>query len=308
MTTTMNTKKQNVHSDVAHNYNVELRPLHFQRDDQFVQTNALATVRSDSWDVLGTVSKRYHIIQNNELDANVRQSFERSGVEIDKMHSYCLKNGRDVQMVYEVRNRVKDVKRGDAVGLRFIATNSFDGKSSATFGIGILRLVCTNGMVGLNNFQSFIQKHSQQPDYGRLDNLIVQGIDQFEKLTDQLTTLTTKPLTIRRRAEAARNLALHGVYCQGVYNRIIDRIHQRQEIDGGDNAWGLLNSITHVHSHELSLHRHLSGQESVRKATKRLLFSPSIYEDSDTQMNSDGIRFDRERIAALGEHEVFQLN
>lgn len=308
MTTTMNTKKQNVHSDVAHNYNVELRPLHVQRGDQFVQTNAFATTRTDSQDVLGVVSKRYHVIQNNDLDDSVRQSFERSGVEIDKMHSYCLNNGRHVQMVYEVRNRIKDVKRGDAVGLRFIATNSFDGKSSATFGIGILRLVCTNGMVGLDTFKSFIQKHSQQADYAKLDELIVSGINQFENLTDQLSTLTERQLSIRRRAEVARNLALHGVYCTGVYNRIIDRISQQQDIDGGDNAWGLLNSITHVHSHELSLHRHMSGQESVRRATSLLLFSRSVYNDSYSQSDKHGVNYSRERIDALGQHEVFNLN
>jgi hypothetical protein len=300
--------KRHTHDEHAHDFVVETKNVYYRTDDGFREVNARANVRTDTGESLGIVSGRYHIIQNADMHDVVERSLYAHGMDVGTTHSYAFNHGREVKMVYEIRNMNRIIKKGDAVGLRFVATNSFDGKSAATFGIGILRLVCSNGMVGLEAFKGFTQKHDAKADLSKLSELITEGIGQYNKLCDRFQILTDKELKVRQRAEVARNLTLKGVFCGQVYNRVIERISQEQEIDGGDTAWGLLNSITHVHTHELSLHRQQSGERSVRKATSRLINDEGIYRDSYSIVDRHGNRYDRERVDALGEHSIFQLN
>lgn len=125
-------------------WEVKLFPVFAQADDACIRVpNRFATVRSDTMDVLGTVSHNYRVCQNVQIaklidelaDANACPRIESAG---------SLRGGRDVFFLVRLGSFFADSKRKDEVERYMCFLNSHDGLGMLGMLPTTIRVVCKN--------------------------------------------------------------------------------------------------------------------------------------------------------------------
>jgi len=180
------------------NWNVRLSPLTDYIPETFndVSENSLV-LRTNPFnggtDVLATVGKRYHVLQNEELfafadnihDANPECRWESAG---------SLKKGRVFGSVDIPRTMVLDPQgANDQTKLYLIVWTSHDGSVAVQAAITPVRVVCQNtlNLAMRNAKQSFKIRHTQSVE-GRIQvaretlGLALGYFDEFEKEAQEL--------------------------------------------------------------------------------------------------------------------------
>ena len=103
----------------------------------------------------------------------------------DHLHDrnvYATDNGAKMRAVYDLQGpqfETKVPQVGDIMGYRLTVQNSFDRTLRVSFALGLMRLVCTNGMQTMQKDVDMVSKHSQKLD---LDSLITD--DALDKASD----------------------------------------------------------------------------------------------------------------------------
>jgi phage/plasmid-like protein (TIGR03299 family) len=122
-------------------WEVHQKPVYINAGDSYnAAPNYIANVRSDTQEVLGIVSERYQIIQNQEAfsftDALI------SGGDVRYETAGSLKNGRQVWMLAKI-NREYDIL-GDKVDPYLCFTMAHDGTGAIRALMTPIRVVCKN--------------------------------------------------------------------------------------------------------------------------------------------------------------------
>lgn len=122
-------------------YHVEKLPLYYNIDTipKTVETDAFATVRTDTHEYLGIVSKRYRVLQNREAGI-VFDNIIGNGMTIERGGSF---RGGAVVFLQAKLPSVIDVK-GDIVEKYFTIINSHDGSKKFSMLTTPIRIVCWN--------------------------------------------------------------------------------------------------------------------------------------------------------------------
>lgn len=122
-------------------WEVQQKPVYFNAGDTYnVAPNYIANVRSDTQEVLGIVSERYQIVQNQEAfgftDALI------SGGDVRYETAGSLKNGRQVWMLGKMNQDFEIL--GDKVDPYLCFVNSHDGTGAIRVLMTPVRVVCKN--------------------------------------------------------------------------------------------------------------------------------------------------------------------
>ena len=142
-----------------------------------LDTGAFFNMREDKPDAkpLGTVTKRYSIVNNRDILERVEDAFASAEMPWER-NVHILKGGRVMKAVYDIgckknpetgktevfnERMTRQVSKGDIMGFRLIAQNSFDGSLRVSFALGLVRLVSNNGMTTMEKEISMIKKHSK---------------------------------------------------------------------------------------------------------------------------------------------------
>ena len=137
-----------------YDFTVEQVPLF---DQQGRRTGFFGNQRTDNGIVLGVTSERYGIQNNAPLIERAEEAFNDQGLGDWEREVVVTGDGQRMRAVYDFKNQIKpreDRKKGDNMGLRLTVQNSFDRSLRVSFAMGVLRLVCTNGMTSLEREQS----------------------------------------------------------------------------------------------------------------------------------------------------------
>ena len=119
--------------------------------------------RTDTKELLGICTEQYNIIQNADLFDKADDAIASRGLIPTQRQIVVSDNGAKVRGIYDFSNQTRKVKNvGDEMGFRLIVNNSFDRSLRISFQLGLLRLVCTNGMTTLEKEFDLTKKHSQQ--------------------------------------------------------------------------------------------------------------------------------------------------
>jgi hypothetical protein len=119
--------------------------------------------RTDTQEILGICTEQYNIIQNADLFDKADEAIAARGLVPTERKIVVSDNGAKVRGIYDFSNQTRKVKNvGDEMGFRLIVNNSFDRSLRISFQLGLLRLVCTNGMTTLEKEFDLTKKHSQQ--------------------------------------------------------------------------------------------------------------------------------------------------
>ena len=244
------------------------------------KTGLFANIRQDNNEILGVVSKRYSIVNNSDILGRADSALESAGMPY-KRKVYSLEGGRKMKAYYDIgvddegkvinEAMTRKVAKGDIMGFRLIAQNSFDRTLRVSFALGLIRLVCTNGMTTMEKEISMIKKHSQsfnlddfiagdalETAIKRLDN----SVNVYKLLADQelsqeqglsvLNNLTTprfkKVLSEKAREGVAR------IWNNPTHNEDADR-----------NLYNLNNAVTQYFTHDQD------SVEYAQRSSKRVL-------------------------------------
>jgi hypothetical protein len=130
-------------------YEVEQVPLIYS--DNKKETPLFGLRRTDNGEFLSSCSSRYTITQNADLVDVAEKSFAQHGLTQYTKKAVVKGNGARAYITYDFNSLIAPVtkKPDDVLGLQITLINSFDKTLLRGLRIGMLRLICTNGMVGM---------------------------------------------------------------------------------------------------------------------------------------------------------------
>jgi len=139
--------------------------------------------RTDDGSILGICTEQYNIVQNKDIFGKADEAIADRGLTPTSKRVVVSDGGAKVRGIYDFSNEVKKVKSvGDDMGFRLIVNNSFDRSLRISFQLGLLRLVCTNGMTTLEKEFDLTKKHSAQCKLDELltDDNLDKAFNRFE--------------------------------------------------------------------------------------------------------------------------------
>ena len=211
-----------------------------------------ANVRTDTDEVLGYSTDRYGIVQNDDLLGRAESAFNSRGINYER-NVYATDNGAKMRAVYDLTGdqfRTKVPQVGDIMGYRLTVQNSFDRTLRVSFALGLMRLVCTNGMQTMQKDVDMVSKHSQKLDLDSLitDAALDKALGFLSKSGDVFGRLASTPLDDELGLNVLANLTKKKVMSEKVRERVAGIWSNRSDLLRSDNhdanLYNLYNAVT----------------------------------------------------------------
>lgn len=225
--------------------------------------------RLDNGTVLGTMSEHYGKVDNAELVDKAETAFEQAGLKYTKRRCVVtngvMKNslGARMRMIYDFENenvalRREDKQKGDVLGMRLILQNSFDRSLRLSFALGLVRLVCTNGMQSLERELDLTRKHSTKLDIDSLltTDAVARAMESFKASTDVFGSLSRTGIEHDQGLNILGNLAKKNIFSEK-HRAGIAQIwnNPTHEEDNARNLYNLYNATTQFLTTDVSENR-----------------------------------------------------
>ena len=256
-----------------YNFTVEQVPLF---DEKGRRSGFFGNQRTDNGAILGVTSERYGIQNNAPLIERAEEAFKAQGLEWEEENRNIVVTGDGQRMraVYDFPNQIKrreDRNVGDNMGLRLTVQNSFDRSLRVSFAMGVLRLVCTNGMTSLEKEQSMTKKHSSGNDLNFLGEALSRAIGSWDKALLTYNNLESIEIKPQEGLNALHNLAKGGALSDRMAGEI-SKIwnNPTYEEDKGRNLYNLYNAVTEHLTREVEGTRYELAERINQKVLSRL--------------------------------------
>ena len=256
-----------------YDFTVEQVPLF---DEKGRRSGFFGNQRTDNGAILGVTSERYGIQNNAPLIERAEEAFKAQGLEWEEENRNIVVTGDGQRMraVYDFPNQIKrreDRNVGDNMGLRLTVQNSFDRSLRVSFAMGVLRLVCTNGMTSLEKEQSMTKKHSSGNDLNFLGEALSRAIGSWDKALLTYNNLESVEIKPQQGLNALHNLAKGGALSDRMAGEI-SKIwnNPTYEEDKGRNLYNLYNAVTEHLTREVEGTRYELAERINQKVLSRL--------------------------------------
>jgi len=185
------------------------------------------------------VSKRYKAINTAEL---VRM-FQSNGFAVTSIQGVKTRSPeRQAYAKHMLRLRPHGFNAVDGVFPEVILRNSFDGSSAYTLQLGLFRLVCSNGMVTGETYESFYVRH--------VGNAVEQVMEsaklvmrQAQRMLDTVDAFKAIQLTEEQRSLFAMRASALVVPETALTIDSTALLSVRRELDKGTDLWTVLNVV-----------------------------------------------------------------
>ena len=254
-----------------YDFTVEQVPLF---DEQGRRTGFFGNQRTDNGTILGVTSERYGIQNNAPLIERAEEAFNDQGLGDWEREVVVTGDGQRMRAVYDFKNQIKrreDRKKGDNMGLRLTVQNSFDRSLRVSFAMGVLRLVCTNGMTSLEKEQSMTKKHSSGNGLDFLGEALSKAIGSWDKALLTYNQLEAVESEQQQGLNALHNLAKAGAISDrmaGAVSKIWNNPTYTE--DEGRNLYNLYNAVTEHLTREVEGTRYELAERVNQKVLTRL--------------------------------------
>ena len=254
-----------------YDFTVEQVPLF---DEQGRRTCFFGNQRTDNGTILGVTSERYGIQNNAPLIERAEEAFNDQGLGDFEREVIVTGEGQRMRAVYDFKNQIKpreDRKKGDNMGLRLTVQNSFDRSLRVSFAMGVLRLVCTNGMTSLEREQSMTKKHSSGNGLDFLGEALSKAIGSWDKALLTYNQLEAVEIEQQQGLNALHNLAKAGAISDrmaGAVSKIWNNPTYTE--DEGRNLYNLYNAVTEHLTREVEGTRYELAERVNQKVLSRL--------------------------------------
>tara|TARA_Y100001963_G_scaffold131404_1_gene188721 strand:+ start:3335 stop:4210 length:876 start_codon:yes stop_codon:yes gene_type:complete len=263
-------------------FNVEQVPLF---DAQGRRTGFFGNQRTDTGGVLGVTSDRYGIVQHGDLVQAAEEGFERAGLGGFERNVYVTGDGARMRAHYDFKDQTRALRRedrqvGDEVGLRLTLQNSFDRSLRVSFALGMLRLVCTNGMTTLENEVSMTKKHSSKVETTFLEDAIKKAVANWDNAIAKAQALTDKTIEHDQGLTILGNLVRLGALSERMSGEIAKVWNDPSYDEDKDrNLYNLYNATTQHLTRNVEGTRSELADRTSRNVFKRL--HSAVHRESD---------------------------
>ena len=215
------------------------------------------TVRMELWKEVGVVSHNYMLLPNEEVKNAAHQVAEEC--KIDFIHDKTFFNGRNFVYSMKSSHVAGEVKAGDVVALGMQFWNSYDGSKAFGFAMMLYRLICTNGMMSKDHFNTYRFKHEPKSENWEENleqvvaniNSLVAGSSKLDSLLHSFRRLSKSHVTTEELGRIRHD------YLQeipvSIWGQIVDRFTD-PTMDKGNadkhTGWDLLNAGTDLLWHK----------------------------------------------------------
>ena len=206
----------------------------------------------NGWKEVGVVGHSYMLLPNEEVKDAAHQVAEEC--KIDFVHDKTFFNGRNFVYSMKSNHVAGEVKAGDDVALGMQFWNSYDGSKAFGFAMMLYRLVCTNGMMSKDHFNTYRFKHEPKSEDWS-DNLeqvvtninnLANGTYQLEDFIKTLRVLSNTEVTMDKLGDIRHN-HLQEIPVS-IWGQIVDRFTRTSVED--HSGWDLLNASTDLLWHK----------------------------------------------------------
>ena len=146
-------------------------------------------VREDNDEILGWTTDRYGLVQHRDVIKKSDDAFASRGIDVDR-RIIVTEGGAKMRAQYDLKGdlfKAEVPQVGDVMAYRLTAQNSMDRSLRLSYVLGLVRLICTNGMVTTEKEVEMTKKHSTNVNLG--DILSRDALDKaLAKLKNSLDT------------------------------------------------------------------------------------------------------------------------
>ena len=216
-----------------------------------VQMNHPSPTMEQDWKECGVVGQNYMLLPNEEVRAAAKQVAEECNIEF--VHDKTFFNGK--QYVYSMRSPkvIAEVKEGDDIALGMQFWNSYDGSKSFGYSLMLFRLLCTNGMMSRDHFETYKFKH--EPTSENWDENLEKVVSNINAVSHGNYTLEEFVSSLRKLSETSVDMEklsqIRHKYLSdipvGLWGQILDK-YTSKNVDY--NGWELLNAGTDILWHK----------------------------------------------------------
>lgn len=219
-------------------------------DEQGRRSGFFGNQRADTGGILGVTSDRYGIVQHGSLIEAAEEGFENAGLGAFERNVYVTGDGARMRAHYDFKDQTRALRRedrqvGDEVGLRLTLQNSFDRSLRVSFALGMLRLVCTNGMTTLENEVSMTKKHSANVETNFLEDAITKAVSNWDTAIATAESLTQRTIEHDQGLTILGNLVRMGALSDRMSGEIAKVWNSPEyDLDKARNLYNLYNATT----------------------------------------------------------------
>jgi hypothetical protein len=272
---------RNTLQSTDYDFTVERVPLKLPSG---TQSRMYAHVRTDTGEELGHGTEQYGFIQNADLVGMADEAFESRGMVPTSKRIVVCGRGERLYAQYDFANERAQVRRedrqvGDELGMRLTLQNSFDRSLRASVALGMLRLVCTNGMTTMENEFGMTRKHSSNVELGFISKAIGQAKASFQDAAKGFELLGERDITQDQGHNIINQLnkskVLSNVVRDGIAKIWDNPTHAEDE---ARNLWTLYNATTQHLTHAVNEDR-FEYSNTVSNNVLRRLRGAATYPD-----------------------------
>jgi hypothetical protein len=213
---------------------------------------------------IANVGKRFEYVQPSEHIASTLHQLDNSGIDYTPRHLHIVGNGQQIVAVVDLNDF--DLYKGteEAQKMQFLYKFFYNAKGSDQGMVGMLRMICTNGMLSFDKEMSYKLHHK--------GNMTERAKGAIELYQDFEGSWRRNTQVIERLGNATGDrLAISDYIGDGEYTnqplfkgeRWAKKIQTKWQ-DAGEptGLWDLYNMMTHTISHEYG-HEHTSKMDKM---------------------------------------------
>ncbi len=214
-------------------------------------------VRDDNDDILGWTSERYGLVNHRDVLGRADEAFEARGIDVTRK-VIVTEGGAKMRAQYDpsgdlFQAEVPEV--GDVMAYRLTAQNSFDRSLRVSFALGLVRLVCTNGMTTTEKEVDMVKKHSKQLNIADLvtDEALDSALSKLKDSVNVYSRLAQVELDEEQGLNILKTLTQGKVISEKLREEIAKIwIAPTHDEDKGRNLYNLNNAVTQHVTHEVA--------------------------------------------------------
>lgn len=196
-----------------------------------------AVVNDETGEALAPVSTKYALIEHKTI---IDEAMKFAGLfGAPEVKTYTSRNGDRAVAEFTFADKTVAIKKGDLVGLRVYAENSYNAKSSAKIQIGALQLVCMNGLMMPRTSIALNIRHMGTPEI------------KFPETDEVWHKFTASANVYSKYAEFELSSSDFGIYAEEAVKEGVVTERALKSLKG-NTVWDLYSSFTYDITHNES--------------------------------------------------------
>ena len=255
-------------------------------------------IREDNNEILGWTTERYGLVHHADILGRADEAFESRGIDVERK-VIVTEGGAKMRAQYDLKGDLfkADVpKVGDTMGYRLTAQNSYDRSLRISFALGLVRLVCTNGMVTTEKEVEMVKKHSTNINIGDLitEDALDNALGKLKNSLGVYARLADVELEQEQGLTILQNLANAKVFSEKVRENIAQIWNApTHSEDEARNLYNLNNAVTQHLTHDVADERFEYANRVTSNVLKRFDLAarnPKRLEKLWTPIKAEGVK------------------